>query len=385
MSNSSAARSGALATGSSGRDPRLDVIRAFAIALVFAAHLPTCPPGESRLLSAVTIPLVRGGWVGVDLFFALSGYLIAGLLFREYLRTDSISLKRFLIRRGFKIYPALWIVVAVTVLAELARRQALDWGAIMASLFFYGNYHPALWGHFWSLAVEEHFYIVFPSILVLTRPRARESASPSAPWPWLPPAIALLVVTSVAARWLVVTANARHDVGMIQYPTHLRSDALAIGVLLAYFETFRPAVIGALGRAERRLLLVLGLVMLLPAFAWDVSLTPRFAAIGFSLYPLAGAFMIVGAGTFAVERHARLNWIAFLGARSYSLYLWHLPVFAVVFAWTVGLSWFARVGLATTAAIIVGVVCAEGIEIPALAIRDRYFPTRTRGAGAAAP
>ena len=73
------------------RDVRLDMLRALAVALVFAAHLPTCPPSESRLLNLLTIPLVRGGWVGVDLFFALSGYLIAGLLFREYQRIGFLT------------------------------------------------------------------------------------------------------------------------------------------------------------------------------------------------------------------------------------------------------------------------------------------------------
>ena len=360
----------------SKRDQRLDVIRALAVALVFAAHLPTCPPNESRVLHALTIPLARGGWVGVDLFFALSGYLIAGLLFREYQRTGRLSIGRFLIRRGFKIYPSLWVLVGATLLIGSLKHQPVDRGALLASLLFYGNYHRALWDHFWSLAVEEHFYFVFPVILLLTRPGPR-AASPR-PWPWLVPGIALLVFVTVIARLMVAYAHP-DDLALIQLPTHLRSDALAIGVLLAYFETFRPSLLGALSAAELRLLLALGVVLLLPAFAWDVATVPHFAAVGFSLYPLAGVLMIVGTRNYAGRTGRWAEWVGYVGARSYSLYLWHLPVFVVVAGWAKGrgYGWGSLIAMSTGSALVVGLLFAEIVEIPVLAFRDRLFPSRS--------
>lgn len=354
------------------RNVRLDVIRAFSIALVFATHSPTCPPGESLFLNALTIPLVRGGWVGVDLFFSLSGYLIAGLLFREYKRTGHIVIWRFLMRRAFKILPSLWVLVAVTIAAWLAMGHPVDRNAVLASLFFYGNYRPPIWDHLWSLAVEEHFYLALPMILVLSRPR--RSARSQYPWAWLVPSVVVLVLASITARLLIIDAHP-HDLWRIQGYTHLRSDALAIGVLTAYVETFRPRVFDTLRASERRLIVALGLTLLLPAFVWDIKNVPHYAALSLSLYPLAGAFLIIGTRDQVWSSNRLASWLGFIGSRSYSLYLWHLPVFALVYTLTRGhgYPWAVNIAMSAGAALVVGLLFAELVEIPALSIRNRTF------------
>ena len=356
----------------STRNVRLDVIRAFSIALVFATHSPTCPPGESQLLNTLTIPLVRGGWVGVDIFFSLSGYLIAGLLFREYQRTGHIVIWRFLIRRAFKILPSLWVLVAATVAVWFAMGHPVDRNAVLASLFFYGNYRSPIWDHLWSLAIEEHFYLALPLILVFSRPR--RSARSQYPWAWLVPGIVVLVLASIAARLLIIHAHP-DDLWRIQGYTHLRSDALAIGVFTAYVETFRPKVFDALRASERRLIVALGLTLLIPAFAWDIRDVPHFAALGFSLYPLAGAFLIIGTRNQLWSSNRLASWLGFIGARSYSLYLWHLPVFALVYTLTRGhgYPWAVNIAMSAGAALVVGLLFAELVEIPALSIRNRIF------------
>jgi peptidoglycan/LPS O-acetylase OafA/YrhL len=102
----------------------------------------------------------RFGWTGVDLFFVLSGFLVSGLLFREYATTGAIRPGRFLIRRGLKIYPAFYVLFVVTLVVrhELAIPTGV-WATIGEAAFLQ-NYHYGLWGHTWSLAVEEHFYIL---------------------------------------------------------------------------------------------------------------------------------------------------------------------------------------------------------------------------------
>jgi peptidoglycan/LPS O-acetylase OafA/YrhL len=139
-------------------------VRAIAISLVLVSHL----------INHDIFPIAAEiGHMGVLLFFALSGYLITTRLLQEYHSTGRISLRDFYLRRAFRILPP-----AVTYLAILAFLSAIGWVAcdyrsILAALFFYVNYIPVAtvaWkaGHFWSLSVEEHFYLVWPLLLILS-------------------------------------------------------------------------------------------------------------------------------------------------------------------------------------------------------------------------
>src|SRR5215470_10370022 len=102
-------------------------------------------------------PLIYGGWIGVDLFFVLSGFLVSGLLFREHLTHQRIEVGSFLARRGLKIYPGFYVLIAVSVLASVAMHRALSAAGVLSEVFFVQNYRRGLWPHTWSLAVEEHF------------------------------------------------------------------------------------------------------------------------------------------------------------------------------------------------------------------------------------
>jgi peptidoglycan/LPS O-acetylase OafA/YrhL len=140
------------------RNQSLDVLRALAVLLVMGRHFPYYALWG------------RVGWVGVDLFFVLSGFLISGLLFQEYKRTGMIDFWRFTFRRGLKIWPPLYVFLMATATAVLLSHQAFPRGLFAAAAGFYMNYflsagvHNAvpttsyLVTHTWSLAVEEHFY-----------------------------------------------------------------------------------------------------------------------------------------------------------------------------------------------------------------------------------
>lgn len=141
--------------------PALDGVRGVAISLVVISHV--FPP-ESRYREI--------GHMGVLLFFALSGYLITTKLLDEYREHEEIRLRAFYLRRAFRILPA-----ALTYLLILSILIALNWvncdqRSIMAAALFYVNYIPVslvAWkaGHFWSLSVEEHFYLLWPALLLL--------------------------------------------------------------------------------------------------------------------------------------------------------------------------------------------------------------------------
>src|SRR2546421_10087759 len=98
---------------------QIDILRAFAVLLVLGRHMEPCPPEASAILHQFTTIWHEGGWIGVDLFFVLSGFLVSGLLFREYEKYQELRIGRFLIRRGFKIYPPFWLLIGATVIVGI--------------------------------------------------------------------------------------------------------------------------------------------------------------------------------------------------------------------------------------------------------------------------
>src|SRR5271169_1218036 len=131
----------------------LDVLRGIAILLVMGVHVPAYP-----IWSTV------GGW-GVDLFFVLSGFLISNLLFGEYKSTGDIRLARFFSRRALKLYPSFYLLLAVTLVYCFFWHVPITAREILGEATLTQNYIGAIWGHTWSLAVEEHFYIFLPVVL----------------------------------------------------------------------------------------------------------------------------------------------------------------------------------------------------------------------------
>ena len=131
------------------RNQSLDVLQGVAVLLVIGHHY------------GYYGTWARVGGMGVDLFFVLSGYLISGLLFSEYKATGTIDVKRFLIRRGLKIYPPYFAMVLL--LLPFTFRAVR-----IADFTFMGAYFPVLWGHGWSLSLEEHFYFARPIVFLLS-------------------------------------------------------------------------------------------------------------------------------------------------------------------------------------------------------------------------
>jgi len=190
--------------------PSLDGWRTVAIALVILAH------GFWNF----SRPMQKLGALGVNLFFAISGYLICTLLLRERERTGAINLKSFYIRRVFRILPP-----AILYLAVVAILASLGWIAVaeneLVTALFAANYFPdRLWftAHFWSLSVEEHFYLVWPGILALMVPR-------KAAWVGL----ALTAVCLVYRPWA-----AENIEGAFRYQrTEMRIDAFVLPCVMA--------------------------------------------------------------------------------------------------------------------------------------------------------
>lgn len=212
-----------------GQIPGLDGLRAVAVILVMLTHsyrtagFPHWP---------VLYPIAVRGYFGVDIFFVISGFLITTLLAREVERTGSVNLRRFYLRRFLRILPAygaLMVVVAALQLLGAADLQARDWiGAITYTTNFF--YHPA-WelGHSWSLAIEEHFYLLWPFALFAGGIAGGwRAAAIGTVGCWLIRCAIAYVASEFLSR-----ADATYVTSMAESWTFTRLDSIAIGCLLA--------------------------------------------------------------------------------------------------------------------------------------------------------
>ena len=139
----------------------MDVLRAVAILLVLLSHSPSANASEIPwLIGQVMGGLKRGGWVGVDLFFVLSGFLVSGLLMREHQKHDKVRVGRFLVRRGWKIYPPLALLVVYMTVHDYLTLGYWPINRLIHQSLFIQNYVPGLANHTWSIAVEEHAYLL---------------------------------------------------------------------------------------------------------------------------------------------------------------------------------------------------------------------------------
>ena len=358
------------------RNKRLDVLRFVAVALVISAH-----SGFPSITHNI-------GWVGVDLFFVLSGFLISGLLYSEYKATESIDFKRFFVRRGLKIYPAFYVLIAVTGIASAVGWTGIPTGTgnYFREVVFLQNYGPGLWDHTWSLAVEEHFYIGLALLLMVM---VRLSPGDANPFRKVPVICASLgggcLVLRAVTLWLYPNAHWRipHPVYSM---THTRMDSLFFGVFLGYLYHFQPKIIGDFFRSRgiRVTVGVLSVALLLIC----ANLKSRFYELSFGftgLYLGFGGLLMLSLESRNVLRGGAarcVEWLgsgcAYVGRRSYSIYLWHLPFLAFVpYVLTrlhVKLPELARGPVYFAGCCALGIVFARLVEFPVLELRDRFFP-----------
>lgn len=281
--------------------------------------------------------------LGVKIFFVISGYLITTILLREHARTDTISLREFYIRRAYRILPA---ALAFMLITFVIYWRDLHWYNLAAALFYVANFdihRPWIYGHLWSLSIEEQFYLLWPSVLKQ----------------WYRHRKAILIAVCALAPLCQVAAYYFKLGGKLPATLPTVADNLAAGCLVAVFAAQIPKI-------SRSLFWVMvAAIIFLPLYA--APTVSRTLFVLFVLHPLLYA-SIAGVLVHVVQTPYRiLNWgpVVWVGKISYSLYLWQQP-------------FCADPALKSGSLVVFAFVCAGlsyyVVEQPMLRLRERRAP-----------
>lgn len=344
--------------GYSKRLTELDGMRALSIVPVLALHA-----SYGRILP--------GGFLGVDMFFVLSGYIITRLLTLEQHATDRVDLGAFYIRRAFRILPPLFLCLAIALpLRGDPPDDRLFVGA--AVLGFFANFIPAETlgnlGPLWSLAIEEQFYLVWPLVFILTFKGA----------PRLTVTFALAVIaTAMLTR--IGLANLGWPYSSIYAFTFARMDSIMIGCVLALLEPRLPQISGktasAFGYAG-----VLAISLCLIFAQRDYMSTSAWAFTLFEIVVAVLIFSLPRLDQKSLLNAAFTNRVAvYIGQRSYGIYLYHYPIFKACEYFRVPGSvtnFLMVLVLETAIAFAVAELSWRYVEQPALQAKKRFMANR---------
>jgi peptidoglycan/LPS O-acetylase OafA/YrhL len=359
--------------------PQLDGVRAVAVYLVVLYH--------------AGLGALEGGFVGVDVFFVLSGYLVTQLLLRDLATHGRIRLRRFYARRYRRLLPAAFVVLMVTAAVLTVVAAAADVanarGGFQASFLYVANWHfiqqaadyfaadvesnPVL--HFWSLAVEEQFYLLWPLLLgglhlVVRRAGARQ--------PWIRAAVLAGAVASAGAALHVGSS----DLARAYYGTDTRAYQLLAGAVVALTPSLVGRVAASSVAARGLAVAALAATVVLATSLVDLDAIERGVGVALATTALIVAIEGPTAGG-TVVRALSHRFVAYLGRISYGTYLWHWPLI-VLLGYEVELSPVALAALACAGSTALAAASFHLLEHPVR--RSRALDLRPRlviGAGLA--
>lgn len=363
-------------SSATARNPGLDTLRALAIVLVVLHHYVLFVSRESTFGAVGDV-----GWIGVDLFFALSGYLIGNQIFAALRSPSGLPMGQFYARRLLRTVPNFYVVLALFALWPWFR-AGQELPELWRFLTFTQNINlmpGTAFSHAWSLCIEEQFYLLLPAAALLLAPARR---SPG--WTWL--ALGAVVMLGLAARailWHNVVDGAPDGVGYyryIYYSSLCRLDELVAGVALALLKNHHPGAwrrITAHGHAA----FAAGVAIVVLACAW--FLDDRYAygvtVLGYPMLGLGFALLIVSAlSEGSLLRRFTVPGAQALALWSYAIYLTHKQIGILAReplarAGHAPDGWIAIVAVMAMS-VLSGWLLYRCVEVPFMQLRERYVP-----------
>lgn len=363
-----------------GRNYGLDLLRSLAITLVFLAHYNILT--DQRLFG----PFGQMGGVGVDLFFSLSGYLIANQIFHS-LRRGTFTLRTFYLRRVFRILPNFLVVLSLYFAIPIFREKPLTipfWKFITFTQNFF--LIPSAFSHAWSLCIEEHFYLLLPliSLFIAKKQKARIG--------WI--IILAILVAEITLRsiiWIVYLRHAPDGVGMISMsmiyaPTFTRLDSLVLGVFLALVKHHHLRIWSNLTK-KGNLALLLGIVGYgIVVYIYQNFTAARFVSASLSYTLLAFSSMLLTLSALSptsLLHRVRIPGAMTLATLSYAIYLTHKSFIhlsqLILSNWSLNKSNLVMLTLSIVISVLGAGLLYTCIEKPFLKIRDKIERMRFSG------
>ena len=310
--------------------PSIDSLRALAVLAVIIYH--------------VDVNYLPGGFLGVDLFFVLSGYLISSLIIKEYRKTGSLNLYNFYIRRARRLLPAVYFMITVGLVVMvlfnevLLRKSHLDaifgyiyssnWWYIFHKLDYFDSFGAqSPFKHLWSLAIEEQFYMIFPLLfLLVNRKKKSKDGTYKLNKNFLYVVLGLILV-SLIAHILLFDIN---NISRIYFGTDTRAFSLLVGVVGAILYPMER-LHARVTPQENMIYSVVSLVSiatLITVMIYTSEYNTLLYRGGFLLVAILGLIVIISSGKqhTLMSRLLSFKPVVFIGKISYSLYLWHFPV-----------------------------------------------------------
>ena len=367
-------------TQSKARNKALDVLRGVAVMMVVFSHVVLISKADAgrsvfKYVRLFFSFLTVGGWSGVDLFFVLSGFLVSGLLINEFKKSQTIQPGRFLIRRGFKIYPGFIVFILLTFLIETvganfsgARFSQNDY---IKDLFFIHNYFGGRWDHSWSLDVEEAFYFLLTGLfIILTR-------SKNLTFRTLINTYFFLVIIGVLGRLLANYYYPETNYDVHFHFTHFRLEALFFGVILSYLYHFKKEALFGFFEKYKALIIMVTSILILPNFIFHRQFNRWESVVLLSTNPIAYGLLIILAirskNTFFNNRL-----LSFIGRSSYAIYLWHpfINIYVSHYFNTSKSHFLIYIFIYAVISVCVGYMLTKIVEEPLLKLRDRLYPSK---------
>lgn len=357
--------------------PELDALRFLAFLLVFFHH---ALPADASLYIAAGFPAELARWLllakhagayGVDLFFALSSYLITELLIREYHRRGSIDIYAFYVRRALRIWPLYFTFLAITILIVpyLFPADAFNWKYALAFALFVGNWACVWWGvpfsvasPLWSVSVEEQFYLVWPLLIFFFGVKR------------LPQIAVLMLVIAFAMR--IILAVARIGDPAVWCNTFARLDPIALGALLAYGLGGRTPNL----KAVSRIALGAGGLLFWLLTSRYFSLFGVSSLITYPAVAVGSVMLLIAALRPEANRLLRspLSLLVYLGRISYGLYVFHLLALAMMsqqlYVPVIGLQlgFTSRLIISFFFTVALAAISYRWLELPFLRLKHRF-------------